>query len=281
VPETPDTAELLEIAGEAEAYDAAAPLDEATLLTLRHRPEEVRAWAEPGGFAMVTAGELSLVVRPTARAAGLGGRLLARVLVEAGDPRLQAWSHGDHPAAAALARRHGFARTRELWVMRLPVSGPDAVPVAVPEPPAGVELRGFSDAWRDEVLRVNAAAFASHPEQGSLDEAGFAERTAEPWWDPAGLILAVEGERLLGFHWTKRHSADLGEVYVVGVDPAAQGRGLGKVLTAAGLAHLVAAGVREIHLYVESDNAPAVGLYTGLGFTHAPSDTHVQYTRRA
>ena len=43
---------------------------------------------------------------------------------------------------------------------------------------------------------------------------------------------------LLGFHWTKVHSADLGEVYVVGVDPAAQGRGLGATLTLVGLHHL-------------------------------------------
>ena len=34
-------------------------------------------------------------------------------------------------------------------------------------------------------------------------------------------------------------------------------------------------------LYVESDNVPAVRLYEGLGFTHAPADTHVMYVRPA
>ena len=63
------------------------------------------------------------------------------------------------------------------------------------------------------------------------------------------------------------------------VDPSAQGRGLGKVLTLAGLHHLAGLGVAEILLYVESDNAPAVRVYAGLGFTHADADTHVQYRR--
>ena len=84
---------------------------------------------------------------------------------------------------------------------------------------------------------------------------------------------------LLGFHWTKQHSPDLGEVYVVGIDPAAQGRGLGKLLTLAGLHHLAGLGVAEVLLYVESDNAPAVAVYSGLGFTHADADTHVMYRR--
>ena len=66
---------------------------------------------------------------------------------------------------------------------------------------------------------------------------------------------------------------------MVGVAPAAQGRGLGKVLTLAGLHHLVGLGVDEVLLYVESDNAPAVALYSSVGFTHADADTHVMYAR--
>ena len=63
------------------------------------------------------------------------------------------------------------------------------------------------------------------------------------------------------------------------IDPAAQGQGLGKVLTLAGLEHLHGLGVGEVLLYVESDNAPAVHVYERLGFTHAPQDTHAQYRR--
>src|SRR5947209_2747605 len=76
----------------------------------------------------------------------------------------------------------------------------------------------------------------------------------------------ADGAHLVGFHWTKVHGGDqhadhahepIGEVYVVGVDPDAQGRGLGRALTVAGLRHLRDLGLSEAMLYVESDNEPA------------------------
>lgn len=258
-----------------EAADGVAPLDESTLLAVRHRPESVEVWGDNRGFGLLHGDELSLVVLPHERGTGLGRRLLLQAPAEA---RL-AWSHGDHPAARALAASYGWERVRELWVMRRPSS----IPLTVGEVPAGITVRGFAPGDEDEVLRVNAAAFASHPEQGALDRAGLQERMAEPWFSAAGLITAWDDAtgRLLAFHWTKQHSAASGEVYVVGVDPAAQGRGLGRLVTVAGLAHLLSLGVDEIHLYVEGDNTPALRLYSGLGFSHAAADTHVQYRRRA
>src|SRR5690606_22635255 len=107
------------------------------------------------------------------------------------------------------------------------------------------------------------------------------ERMAEPWFEADGLIEAWSDDTLLGFHWTKRHpegaGPTLGEVYVVGISPAAQGRGLGRLLTLAGLHHL--ADVEQVHLYVEASNAPAVGLFSGFGFSHADADTLVQFAR--
>jgi mycothiol synthase len=271
--------------GDSGSADGVTPVDEATLMALEHRGlDGATLWlardedddVEPErdcGFALLRGAGLDLVVAPASRGVGLGRALAEAALAEAPDD-VTAWSHADHPAAAALAERFGLAATRKLWVMTR-----DADPVDVPEID-GVTIRGYRDSDADEVLRVNAAAFAHHPEQGSMDAANLAERMSEPWFDPAGLLVAdtgPPGHGLLAFHWTKQHNAELGEVYVVAVDPAAQGRGLGRAVTAAGLAHLAGLGVRRILLYVESDNDAAIATYSKLGFEH--TSTHVQYAR--
>jgi len=254
--------------------DGTAPVDEAALMSLTHHGlSRTTAWSSDAGFALLRGHDLDVVVAPSARGHGQGTDLVGAALADA-PAEVTAWSHADHPAAAALARRFGFARVRELWVMERG-AGPVEVPVV-----EGVTIRGYDDRDAEEVIRVNAAAFAHHPEQGSMDSANLAERMSQPWFDPADLLVADGGgpdHRLLGFHWTKRHDAEHGEVYVVAVDPAAQGRGLGRAVTAAGLAHLASRGVRRILLYVESDNEAAIATYSALGFEH--TSTHVQYSR--
>ncbi len=274
------------VAGALEA-DRRSPLNEAAVLTLRRRGLEggLLLLAEHGeGFAYVHglhgAGrpELDLAVHPEARGRGLG-RELAEAAVEVTDGiPLTAWSHGHHPAAAAVAERLGFTAVRELWVMRRP----DA-PLGEARPaPAGVGVRAFVPGQdEDGLLAVNAAAFADHPEQGQLRRPGLEERMAESWFDPAGLIVAERDEEIVAFHWTKVHDSGAdegrGEVYVVGVSPAEQGNGMGRVVLDAGLAHLHGRGVPEVLLYVEADNDVAVALYKRRGFTHAPEDTDVMY----
>jgi mycothiol synthase len=254
--------------------DGVDPIDEAARMALAHRGLDGHAlWLTEDGFALLRGRDLDVAVAPEARGHGAGRALVGAALGDA-PARVTAWSHVDHPAAARLAEAFGFEATRALWVMSR-----EAGPVDVPAV-EGITIRGYRDTDADEVVRVNAEAFAHHPEQGSMDAADLAERMAEAWFDPAGLLVADAGpprHGLLAFHWTKQHSPELGEVYVVAVDPAAQGRGLGRAVTAAGLAHLASRGVRRIILYVESDNEAAIATYSKLGFAH--THTHVQYAR--
>ncbi|GAB2752810.1 mycothiol synthase [Streptomyces bullii] len=211
-----------------------------------------------------------LVVHPSHRGQGHGRALGAAVLAASGK-RLRVWAHGGHSAARHLAQVLGLTLFRELRQMRRPLADFDA-----PEPvlPPGTTVRTFVPGQDDAAwLAVNAAAFAHHPEQGSLTQRDLDDRMAEPWFDPAGFFLAFRGEELVGFHWTKVHAAErLGEVYVLGVSPAAQGSGLGKALTTIGLRHLKERGLPTAMLYVDADNKAAVSVYERLGFTTYETD---------
>jgi mycothiol synthase len=185
---------------------------------------------------------------------------------------LSVWAHGDLPPARALAAHRHLPVTRELWQMRRPLD-PTAPPSGA-VPAAGVTVRAFEpgrdeDAW----LRVNARAFAHHPEQGRLTRADLADRMSEAWFDPAGLLLAEQDGRLLASGWTKvEPGADEGEIYALGVDPDAQGRGLGRLLTVLMLDHLTARGLHAALLYTEGDNAPAIAVYRAAGFERSAVD---------
>ncbi|TDC09298.1 mycothiol synthase [Streptomyces sp. 8K308] len=211
------------------------------------------------------AGEL--VVHPERRAQG-HGRKLGRALLDESGHRLRLWAHGGHPPARHLAQALGLTLFRELRQLRRPLGGLRTVEATLP---AGVRVRTFVPGQDDAAwLAVNAAAFAHHPEQGSLTQRDLEARKAEPWFDPAGFFLAERQEdgELLGFHWTKEHAAEgLGEIYVLGVSPAAQGLGLGRALTTTGLRHLAARpNLDTAMLYVDADNRTAVRLYESLGF---------------
>ena len=280
-----DVPEVLSLLDAAAAADGVRPLSEDAQLRLQHRDPGghdvlVRDGSQDEaalvGYARLDDGTAELVVHPGARRQGVGGRLLDRVLDLAGNRPLSVWAHGDLPGSGELLRSRGFQRARVLLQMRMPLDGVEPDPR--PALPDGVHVEPFrpgrdEDAW----LRVNARAFAWHPEQGRMTRSDLDLREAEPWFDAEGFLMAWRGEpddggRLLGSHWTKVHppgdagDSAVGEIYVLGVDPEAQGLRLGRALTDLGLAHLRARGLGEVLLYVEEDNAAAVHLYESRGF---------------
>ena len=267
---------ILELAARAAEVDGVEPLNETSRFALRdgHPARVLVQRTERDGTVSAAAyavgdAPVELVVDPDHRRAGRGRRIVDELMAD-GEDRF--WAHGDLPAAQALAAAVGLRAARTLLVLRLTFDGPPA-PERVP---ADVTLRTYEPGDVDEILTVNARAFASHPEQGAMDEEDFARRTASSWFDPAGLFVAERQGRIIGFHWTKVEDG-VGEVYVVGIDPDEQGGGLGTALTARGLRHLHERGLPVVELYVEGDNAPALKVYRNLGFQDWKKD--VLYAR--
>ncbi|MGO8895325.1 MAG: mycothiol synthase [Streptosporangiaceae bacterium] len=307
---TAQVADVLALVRAARLADGVEPLSEHVMLHLRYNsPVSPSPDRKPGrDFILAAGGDIAgyayldpplpdpespsgesgvsgeLVIHPDRRRQGLGRALVGELADAAGGHTLRLWAHGDLPAAAGLARVTGFERFRALWQMRRPLAGPLDRPVL----PASRTLRTFVPGQdEDEWLSLNGRAFAKHPEQGGWTRHDLELREREPWFDPAGFFIVERDGLMAGFHWTKVHppgeqggspgpgappSPGLGEVYVVGVDPAEQGSGLGRALTLAGLHHLRDLGVAEVMLYADEDNVPAIRMYEGLGFIRARID---------
>jgi len=274
-----EAADVLTLAAAADEADGVSPLSEDGVLGLRGSGRtHLLAYADDtlAGYAYLDGTSGELVVHPKHRLRGHGTALIAA----AGPGALQFWAHGDEDAARAFAEQAGFTRSRVLWQMRRPLTNLPEVPL-----PEGVTVRAFVPGADDEAwLGVNRRAFAHHPEQGRWTPDDLRLRFGEPWFDPAGFLLAVDpaDDRLLGFHWTKVHPAEgdqpaIGEIYVLGVDPGGHRRGLGAALSVAGLRHLAGLGLADALLYVDESNAGAVALYRRLGFEIYSTD--VMYSR--
>jgi mycothiol synthase len=225
-----------------------------------------------------------LVVDPDHRENGaVAGALLAEVaatVAARGGGRVVLWITGAGDTLDEVARGAGFTPVGELFQMRVPLPLPES-----PRWPPGVTVRAFAPGKDDaEWLRVNNRAFRNHPDQGDWVESTLQRRMAEPWFDPAGFVLAFDAAGLAGFCWTKVHEAGdsdprLGEIFVIGVDPDRHGTGLGRALTVAGLEHLA----RDRHcsiglLYVDGANTAALGLYRALGFRVHRTDRAYELT---
>jgi len=261
---------------------------EAAFTALAVQPEQCHAVATADGSAVAVTfpsdsftpahRQLAFVAAPSAGSGTL--QVVVDAVVAMDHATLTSWLPGSDPRLVEALTDSGFEEHRRQHRMevalplREPADWPAAVTVTTFRP--GVDTA----AW----LAVNNRAFANHPDQGGWIESVLDRRMAEPWFDPAGFLLAWRGPALLGFCWTKVHSGEppTGEIFVIGVDPDAQGLGLGRALVLAGLADLAERrGCRFGILYVAADNTGALHLYESLGFRIVRTDIALVHGARS
>jgi mycothiol synthase len=289
-PEPAEVAEVLALLSAVTEADGVTPVSEPVLLDLEHgldprarhflarRDGVLAGYAHLDDTDLVAGPSAELAVHPEHRGKGVGTALVDTLEAASSDGRLRLWAHGRQSPAVALAHGRGYVEERVLWQLRRSLLS--HIPTE-PLPP-GIRLRTFRPGEDEQAwVEVNNRAFADHPDQGAWTVADIEAREAEPWFDPAGFLLAerVDTGELAGFHWTKVHAGHppIGEVYVLGVDPSARGLRLGPALTVAGLRHLRGRGLSQVLLYVDESNTRAVRLYEELGFRKWDAD--VQFRR--
>ncbi|GAA1638349.1 mycothiol synthase [Georgenia ruanii] len=277
--------DVLTLAEDVAREDGVPALSEQTLLELRHPVRPVRHFlvadddGRLAGYAQLDPGpsaSAELAVAPAARRQGVGRALLDAVRAAA--PQAAIWAHGNLTGAQALAASAGLRVVRELLQMSAPLGPLDGA--ALPGHPA-VTVRTFTPG-RDEQdwVTLNARAFAHHPEQGRMSVADLQAREAEDWFDPTLLWLAyptgAPDAAPAASMWVKVVPGESsGEIYALGVDPGAQGQGLGGMLTRRAMVELARRGLRSATLYVEGDNDAALRTYQKEGFRCVAID--VQY----
>ena len=214
-----------------------------------------------------------LTVIPAFRRRGVGRRLVeaGRSLAgEAGRDHLRLWIP-PRPDAEGFARACGLRYTSSLWQMRLPGEG--LMSAAEPVFPASTAARPFEPSV-DEAPFVSLVnrIFLDHPSPIELSIGEVRRVHSAPGFDPS-TILVVEDtatDAMIGFCRIHRYVASdgtpAGEVRLLGVDRMWRGRGLGRAVTAWGVAELRRRGAQSVQLAVEGENEGALRLYTELGF---------------
>ncbi|MEK9659431.1 MAG: GNAT family N-acetyltransferase [Chloroflexota bacterium] len=195
--------------------------------------------------------EEALVVHARTLARSLGLTALQVDVAEGATPR------------RTLLERQGFTHVRTHWHLRREGDAPAAVEL---EPGQSVRLAGREDV--PALTALQNAAFTGSWGYAPNTQEEIAYRVFEaPDEAPDPVLLLEQDGQLLAYCWAHVEVAGgTGFVGMVGTVPNAQGQGLGRVVTAAAVDHLVGMGAVPVDITVDSENARAVRLYQRLGF---------------
>jgi mycothiol synthase len=283
---------VLSLIKAAHDFDGTPAIAEHVLLHLRHggdksdshlvieENKEVIAYAHLDTTDLVAGPSVEAVVHPQHRGKGLGALILKEAIKICGD-RTRIWSHGDLPAAKAIA---ASLKLERLWSNLLMSKSLGEIQPVTSKYPIRTFIPGLDN---QAFLDLNNKVFADYPDQGGWSEDDLKVRVNESWFDDKGFFIAEDKGELIGFCWTKIHGAHthshtggdddhgheaLGEIYVLAVNPDYKGQGVGRDLTITGVNYLKYQGLNNVMLYVGVENKPAFKLYKSLGFNEFGSD---------
>ncbi len=173
----------------------------------------------------------------------------------------------DNEVARRVLSKLGFQYVRRFLELRLDMAricwqGID--PVALGCRPLG---RGEEDKLTQIQNRCFAGSWGYNP--NTVEEIIY--RSNLSGCSPEDILLTCEGDKAIGYCWTEvipgREAAEWkGLIFMLGTDPDYRGRGVGKRVLIAGLAHLNSKGTCLVEISVDSANEAALSLYQSVGF---------------
>ena len=195
--------------------------------------------------------ERELVRRAVDRSRDLGARV-AHICLSDSSPQ------------ADSVKAEGFTPARNYWDM---VWRQASLPSATV--PDGFTLRSFQSGDAAILAEAQNAAFAA--------SWGFCPNTVEQIeyrslmanTSHEGILLLTQGEKTAGYCWTclvPVEGSIRGVIGMIGVVPGYRGQGISHSILVAGMEFLRNSNVADIGLQVDGSNAPAVRLYSSVGF---------------
>jgi GNAT superfamily N-acetyltransferase len=232
-------------------------------------------------------GEFDIKIRVDQPYQGQGaGRALYQAIeawaIAQGATRLAAGVREVHEDALAWARRRGYEVVHHIFRSRLPLESWNAAPFAPyveRAQAAGIRFSSFAAEISGEASYDRCYDFI-----GRLmdDMPGALGRTRAPYerWrnnfrtrpemDPAGWIMAINGDRWVGLSSVVRREDDGYFTGFTGIEREYRGRGIALALKVVALQYARSVGAREIYTSNHSVNAPMLAINRKLGYESEP-----------
>lgn len=148
--------------------------------------------------------------------------------------------------------------------------------------PDGIRVVDYDPRWRADFARLNLDWLERFFVVEPVDRTVLTDPETHIL-DPGGRILfAVDADgHAVGTVALKRESEGVYELTKMAVDPACQGRGIGRLLMQGALAAYRGLRGRELFLESSSRLSTALALYESVGFRHRPAPRPGSHYARA
>jgi GNAT superfamily N-acetyltransferase len=134
-----------------------------------------------------------------------------------------------------------------------------------------VELRAVAYDHPDAVRLIEAMG---HELSLRYGDGGLSPASPADFLPPGVLLVAALDGVPVGCGGIRPYGQDEGELKRMYVDPTVRGKGVGRTLLAALVAHARGAGMRRLLLETGTEQPEAVGLYESEGWTPVPAFGH-------